>query len=214
MRGERQIEEEAVCNRKDDLSFRSEMEWNNMLKWVFLVIYCPFSSLLKKPNTFAFGAQMNQRPGCMNNFLFVSRTFYFYFFFKPASQKHKIIILLWTTDQGHSPSRQHLGFYLLSIFIYFPAYILSHSFFWLLLSAALPLQWRLEWWAVHRGIYWLFLMMFFFLFTLSLSSSQGLKIHLFIICVVTNIHNSNFSVFFFCKGLFKSAKLFLIKTFF
>lgn len=122
---------------------------------------------------------------------------FFFFFFKPASQKHKIIILLWTTDQGHSPSRQHLGFYLLSLFIYFPAYILSHSFFWLLLSAALPLQWRLEWWAVHRGTYWLFLMMVFFLFTLSLSSSQGLKIHLFIICVVTNIHNSNFSVFFF-----------------
>lgn len=76
MRGERQIEEEAVCNRKDDFSFRSEMEWNNMLKWVFLLIYCPFSSLLKKPNTFAFGAQMNQRPGCMNNFLFVSRIFF------------------------------------------------------------------------------------------------------------------------------------------
>lgn len=180
MRGERQIEEEAVCNRKDDLSFRSEMEWNNMLKWVFLVIYCPFSSLLKKPNTFAFGAQMNQRPGCMNNFLFVSRTFYFYFFFKPASQKHKIIILLWTTDQGHSPSRQHLGFYLLSLFIYFPAYILSHSFFWLLLSAALPLQWRLEWWAVHRGIYWLFLMMFFFFvhtFVIQLSGAQDPSVH-------------------------------------
>lgn len=89
MRGERQIEEEAVCNRKDDLSFRSEMEWNNMLKWVFLVIYCPFSSLLKKPNTFAFGAQMNQRPGCMNNFLFVSRTFYFYFFLNPHLKSTK-----------------------------------------------------------------------------------------------------------------------------
>lgn len=52
-----------------------------------------------------------------------------FFFFKLASQKHKIIILLWTTDQGHSPSRQHLGFYLLSLFIYFPAYIFSQSFF-------------------------------------------------------------------------------------
>lgn len=129
MRGERQIEEEAVCNGKDDLSFRSEMEWNNMLKWEFLVIYCPFLSLLKKPNTFAFGAQMNQRPGCMNNFLFVSRIF---FFFKLASQKHKIIILLWTTDQGHSPSRQHLGFYLLSLFIYlFPCLHFLSIFFFL-----------------------------------------------------------------------------------
>lgn len=177
------------------------------------MIYCPFSSLLKKPNTFAFGAQMNQRPGCMNNFLFVSRIFFF-FFFKLASQKHKIIILLWTTDQGHSPSRQHLGFYLLSLFIYFSAYIFSHSFF---LDCCLVLLFLSsdgssgELCTVEHIDYFL---CFFFFFTLSLSSSQGLKIHLFIICVVTNIHNSNFSVFFFCKGSFKSAKLFLIKTFF
>lgn len=207
MRGERQIEEEAVCNRKDDLSFRSGMEWNNMLKWVFLVMYCPFSSLLKKPNTFAFGAQMNQRPGCMNNFLFVSRIFLF-IFFKLASQKHKIIILLWTTDQGHSPSRQHLGFYLLSLFIYFPAYIFSHSFF---LDCCLVLLFLSsdgssgELCTVEHIDYFLWC---FFLFTLSLSSSQGLKIHLFIICVVTNIHNSNFSVFFFLQRLVRVCKTF------
>lgn len=214
MRGERQIEEEAVCNRKDDLSFRSEMEWNNMLKWVFLVIYCPFSSLLKKPNTFAFGAQMNQRPGCMNNFLFVSRTFYFYFFLNPHLKSTKWLFCYGPQTKGIVLPDNILVFI---CYHYLFISLLTFSlilFFWLLLSAALPLQWRLEWWAVHRGIYWLFLMMFFFLFTLSLSSSQGLKIHLFIICVVTNIHNSNFSVFFFCKGSFKSAKLFLIKTFF
>lgn len=147
---------------------------------------------------------------------YLSAGFFYFYFFKLASQKHKIIILLWTTDQGHSPFRQHLGFYLLSLFIYFPAYIFSHSFFFdcclvlLFLSSDGSSG---ELCTVEHIDY--FLWWFFFLFTLSLSSSQGLKIHLFIICVVTNIHNSNFSqFFFFCKGSFKSAKLFLIKTFF
>lgn len=130
----------------------------------------------------------------------------FFFFFKLASQKHKIIILLWTTDQGHSPFRQHLGFYLLLLFIYFPAYIFSHSFF----DCCLVLLFLSsdgssgELCTVEHIDYFLW---WFFLFTLSLSSSQGLKIHLFIICVVTNIHNSNFS-FFFLQRLVQVCKTF------
>lgn len=207
MRGERQIEEEAVCNRKDDLSFRSGMEWNNMLKWVFLVMYCPFSSLLKKPNTFAFGAQMNQRPGCMNNFLFVSRIFLF-IFFKLASQKHKIIILLWTTDQGHSPSRQHLGFYLLSLFIYFPAYIFSHSFF---LDCCLVLLFLSsdgssgELCTVEHIDYFLWCFFFVHTFIIQLSGAQDPSVHHLCSDKYTQL---KFFSFFFLQRLVRVCKTF------